>query len=426
MDFERSVPALNRHAQLRLLGLVTGGVILLIVLVTGARALFHHEEPAPAPLPAGEVQLTRQQLASLTIEPARSDDGVERTGASGQITVDETRSTPVFLPYSGQILQVAVDAGSRVAQGDVLLRIRTSDIVDARNALFSAQAQHAAALSQLRVAQENAARAEQIYREAGGALKDLQQARSDLVNAQSAVRITDSSVGAARDKLVVFGKTPAEIARLEGAANIAGAHAETNLRAPIGGVVVTRSVSSGQFVQVGGTTPAFVIADLSKVWLVAQVAETDAERVHLGDHVTVRTSAIPGREFDAVIDNIGAQIDPVTHRLAVRATIANPDGVLKPQMFADFTIKTPLGEIKAPAGTPRPGPAGVVSVPVQAVIHEGDSARVWVYLGNGRVRARDVVVGETHDGRVAVISGLRPGDRVVSAGALFVNEAGLD
>ncbi|MFX8999887.1 hypothetical protein ABTN27_21320, partial [Acinetobacter baumannii] len=82
-------------------------------------------------------------------------------------------------------------------------------------------------------------------------------------NAQSAVRITDSSVGAARDKLVVFGKTPAEIARLEGAANIAGAHAETNLRAPIGGVVVTRSVSSGQFVQVGGTTPAFVIADLS-------------------------------------------------------------------------------------------------------------------------------------------------------------------
>ncbi|MEQ1359224.1 efflux RND transporter periplasmic adaptor subunit, partial [Salmonella enterica] len=87
----------------------------------------------------------------------------------------------------------------------------------------------------------------------------------------------------------------------------------------------------------GGTTPAFVIADLSKVWLVAQVAETDAERVHLGDHVTVRTSAIPGREFDAVIDNIGAQIDPVTHRLAVRATIANPDGVLKPQMFADFT-----------------------------------------------------------------------------------------
>ncbi|MFX4914404.1 hypothetical protein ABTC20_19515, partial [Acinetobacter baumannii] len=76
------------------------------------------------------------------------------------------------LPYSGQILQVAVDAWSRVAQGDVLLRIRTSDIVDARNALFSAQAQHAAALSQLRVAQENAARAEQIYREAGGALKD--------------------------------------------------------------------------------------------------------------------------------------------------------------------------------------------------------------------------------------------------------------
>ncbi|WP_408591659.1 efflux RND transporter periplasmic adaptor subunit [Novosphingobium sp.] len=426
MDFERSVPALDRNQQLRLLGLAVGAVVLVIVLITLGRALFHHDEPAPAPLPAGEVQLTRAQLASLTIEPARVDDGVERTGASGQITVDETRSTPVFLPYAGQILQVAVDAGARVAQGDVLLRIRTSDIVDARNALFSAQAQRSSAASQLRVAQENAARAEQIYREAGGALKDLQQARSDLVNAQSAVRIADSAVGSARDKLVVFGKTPVEIARLEGASDIAGAHAETNLRAPIGGVVVTRSVSSGQFVQTGGTTPAFVIADLSKVWLVAQVAETDAERVHLGDHVAVTTSAIPGREFDAVIDNIGAQIDPVTHRLAVRATIANPDGALKPQMFADFTIKTPLREVRAPVGAPLPGPGGVVSVPVQAVIHEGDSARVWVYLGNGRVRARDVVPGETHDGRVAIISGLRPGDRVVSSGALFVNEAGLD
>lgn len=428
MDFDRSIPALNRNQQLRLLGLALGAVVLVIVLVTVTRALFHHEDPAPAPLPAGEVQLTQSQLASLTVEPARGDDGVERTGASGQIAVDETRSTPVFLPYAGQILQVAVDAGAHVSAGDVLLRIRTSDIVDARNSLFAAQAQRSAAASQLRVAQENAARAEQIYREAGGALKDLQQARSDLVNAQSAVRIADSAVGAARDKLVVFGKTPAEISRLEGSADVAGAHAETNLRAPIGGVVVTRSVSSGQFVQVGGTTPAFVIADLSKVWLVAQVAETDAERVHLGDHVAVTTSAIPGREFDAVIDNIGAQIDPVTHRLAVRATIANPDGALKPQMFADFTIKTPLRKLAA-SGTvplPVPAPSGLVSVPVQAVIHEGDSARVWIYLGNGRVRARDVQTGETHDGRIVILNGLKPGERVVSAGALFVNEAGLD
>jgi hypothetical protein len=139
------------------------------------------------------------------------------------------------------------------------------------------------------------------------------------------------------------------------------------------------------------------------------VAETDAPRVQLGDHVAVTTTALPGREFDAVIDNVGAQIDPVTHRLTVRATIANPDGALKPQMFANFTIRTPM-TAKATH------PMGLVSVPSLAVIHEGDSARVWVYLGKGRVKSREVTAGESHDGFVTILSGLKPGEKVVSAG----------
>ncbi|EGD59381.1 secretion protein HlyD [Novosphingobium nitrogenifigens DSM 19370] len=419
MNFERGVPVLNRGEQIRILVVAVVAVALVVAAVVAVRAWMQPVPEKPVVLPAGEVQLTDRQLASLTIEPARGDDGVERTGATGQIAVDETRSTPVFLPYSGQILKVFVENGAHVATGDPLLRIRTGDIVDARNALFSAEAQRSAASSQVRVAQENAARAEQIYHNAGGALKDLQQARSDLVNAQSALRIADSAVGAARDKLVVFGKTPEEISRLEAARDIAGLHAETNLRAPIGGVVVTRSVASGQYVTSGGSQPAFVIADLSKVWLVAQVAETDAPRVQLGDHVAVTTTALPGREFDAVIDNVGAQIDPVTHRLTVRATIANPDGALKPQMFANFTIRTPM-TAKATH------PMGLVSVPSLAVIHEGDSARVWIYLGKGRVKSREVTAGESHDGFVTILSGLKPGEKVVSAGALFVNEAGVE
>ncbi|WP_298199740.1 efflux RND transporter periplasmic adaptor subunit [Novosphingobium sp.] len=421
MNFERRVPTLSRDQQIRILVLAVLAVVLVTALLWGLRAVLSRTDPPPPPLPPGELQLTRQQVSSLKIAAARYDDGYERTGATGQIAVDETRSTPVFLPYSGQVLTVPVQNGDHVRQGDVLLRIRTSDVVDARNALFAAEAQRASAASQLRVAQENAARAEQIYRTAGGALKDVQQARSDLVNAQSALRIAESAVGAAKDKLVVFGKTPGEIARLDGAGGIGGIHADTSLRAPISGVVVTRAVAEGQYVTGGGTTPAFVIADLSKVWLVAQVAESDAARVHIGDHLTVTTTAYPGREFDAVIDNVAAQIDPVTHRLQVRATIANPDGALKPQMFADFTIRSPIA-----ATTPTaPGPH-LLAVPAEAVIHEGDSARVWVYLGKGRVIARPVRTGESHDGRITVLSGLRPGEQVVSAGALFVNEAGLD
>jgi cobalt-zinc-cadmium efflux system membrane fusion protein len=220
-----------------------------------------------------------------------------------------------------------------------------------------------------------------------------------------------AAMTAARAKLSVFGAN-------------GGGGGDAVMRAPISGVVVTRAIAQGQYVSggAGGSSqPSFLIADLSRVWLVAQVAESDASRVHIGDKVVVTATAYPGRTFDATIDNVGAQIDPVSHRLQVRATIANPDGALKPQMFANFTIETPDKEVPAVAAAPR-----LLSLPSEAVIHEGDSARVWVWQGKGRVKVRDVVTGESHDGRVTIVSGLNPGEKVVTQGAIFVNEAGLD
>ena len=116
-----------------------------------------------------------------------------------------------------------------------------------------------------------------------------------------------------------------------------------------------------------------------------------------------------------MIDNIAGALDPVTHRLAVRASIANPDSSLKPQMFASFSIDVPK-----PVGQPAP-----VEISAAAVIHEGEAARVWIDHGNGRLEARNVTVGDSHDGRISILSGLSPGMRVVTQGAIFVNEAGL-
>jgi len=146
------------------------------------------------------------------------------------------------------------------------------------------------------------------------------------------------------------------------------------------------------------------------------LAETEAARVRVGDQVAVTTPAYPGRTFRARIDNIGAALDPVSHRLPVRATIRNADGALKPQMFADFTI------VASSSGS---GIANDVSVPASAIIHEGDGARLWVAEPNRMLRAREITVGSTLNGMVRVTRGLKPGERVVTAGALFVNEAGL-
>jgi len=409
--------ALPKSVQVRYLILAGAGVAAIAALVMLGKTLFHHEDKPAAPLPPGVVQLSQSQMASVKLERVDNGDDYQRTQATGQIAADDTLSTPVFLPYSGQVTDVYVQAGAQVTPGQPLLKVRTGDVVDARNTLFAANAQHASANAQLKLAQSNLARAEQVYKTAGGALKDYQQAQNDFVAAQAAQRSAESALAAARDKLVVFGKTGAEIGRLQNAGDIGGLHAETVFHAPIAGVISQRSVSTGQYVQSGGSSPVLTIANPARVWLVAQLAESDASAVHLGDGVDVTVPGLNGRVFHATIDNVAQQLDPTTHRLPVRATIANADRALKPQMFANFTIRHAVNTGNRPDG---------VTVPAQAVIHEGDAARVWISQGNGRLVSREVQVADSSGGRVRIIGGLKAGEVVATTGAIFVNEAGLD
>ncbi len=211
----------------------------------------------------------------------------------------------------------------------------------------------------------------------------------------------------------LFGKSAGEIRALQSTSLALGGQAATVYRSPVTGVVADRSVSPGQFLSAGGSNALMTITDLSRVWLVAQLPESEAANVRLGDGVVVTTPSVPGRTFSARIDNISAALDPNTHRLPVRATVADAEGLLKPQMFASFTIRRMLG-----------GEAGAL-VPAEAIIHEGEAARLWVYGRDGLLHARMVQTGDTEGGLTRVVRGLNSGERVVVSGALFVNEAGL-
>ena len=403
---------LPRQQQLRWLAIVVAVVVAIALLWAVIARLTHHDPVVPAPPPPGTFRPTAEQIATMKVLRVGYETSGARTLASGAITVDGDRSTPVLMPYAGQVIRVLADAGQRVTQGQPLLLVQTSDFVDARSGLFSARAASQNAQAQLATATRTAERQRQIFETAGGAQKDYQQAQTDLVAAQATARTAAAALGASRDKLAILGKTPAEIGQLEGAGEVSGIHDQTTLHAPIAGLIASRDVSAGQYVSQGGDKPVMTITDPSHVWLVAQVAEGDASAVHLGDDVTVTTPALPGRSFHATINLVGAALDPQTHRLPVRATIANPDGALKPQMFASFSIR-------------RPNVAQALRVPAAAVIHEGDAARVWVVRPDGLLAARDVTSGDEQDGQVVILSGLKPGERIVTAGALFVNEAGL-
>ncbi len=404
--------SLSRSAQMRWLGIAAGVIVGLVLIVVLIGKLTHHE-PAPAPVtPAGTFRPTRDQMAGLTTMRVGYGASDARTLASGAITVDGDRSTPVLMPYSGQVVRVLADAGQHVTEGQPLLLVKTTDFVDARSGLFAARAGLQNAQAQLATAQRTAERQRLIYETAGGALKDYQQAKTDLAAAQATARTAAASLGASRDKLAILGKSQGEISRLESVGEVSGIHDVTTLHAPISGLIATRDVSAGQYLSQGGDKPVMTITDPSHVWLIAQLAENDASAVHRGDSVTVTTTALPGRSFHATIDLVGAALDPQSRRLPVRATIANPDGALKPQMFASFSIQ-------------RSHSGDALLVPAAAVIHEGDDARVWVVRPDGLLIARKVTAGEEQDGKVAITAGLRSGERIVTTGALFVNEAGL-
>jgi cobalt-zinc-cadmium efflux system membrane fusion protein len=182
--------------------------------------------------------------------------------------------------------------------------------------------------------------------------------------------------------------------------------------APIGGTVIQRQVGLGQYVTSaasGGSAPAFTIADLATVWLVANVRESDAPSLRIGQPAEVTVLALPGRKFAARISWIGASIDPGTHRLLVRAEVQNREGLLKPMMFASFSIAT-----SEPAAAP--------AVPQSAIVYEGEKARVFVVDGEN-VAARKVRIGRRSDDMIEIVDGLKAGEKVVTAGTLFVDRA---
>ena len=155
-----------------------------------------------------------------------------------------------------------------------------------------------------------------------------------------------------------------------------------NILAPIRGMVVDRQIGPGQYAQAGAANPVYTIADLSSVWLVANVREADAARVQRGQSVEVHVLAYPERTFSARVVYVAPTIDPSTHRLTVRAVMDNADGALKPEMFANFVILTSDSQ-QSPA------------VPDGAVVYEGDAAHVWVLRADGTL-----VVAPIRTGRV--------------------------
>ncbi len=392
---------------------VLAGFAVAALTLIGAAGFFGaHPQAAKAEdePERGVFRPTGEQWRGLTLADVQMRRFDEIEIADGRIEADADHTTDVVSPFTGRVIQVLAEPGQRVARSTPLFTVAANEVVQGRADLSTALGALAAAQAQLKLAKETETRQGELYASAGGALKDARQAQGDSVAAEGQLRTAQAQLGSARSRLAILGQNDKDISSLERMPAAEAVNPRATVYAPAEGVIIKRALGPGQAIAVGGD-PLFSISDLSTVWLTAQVRESDAAKVRLGAAVSVVTPAWPGRVFAAKVVYVAPTLDPDTHRLPVRAEIANRDGALKPQMFARFTIDSgPVG--RSPAA------------PEAAVIRDGDTARVWVAAADGALRIRPVVTGRVQDGMVQITQGLKPGERVVAKGSLFVDQAG--
>jgi cobalt-zinc-cadmium efflux system membrane fusion protein len=347
------------------------------------------------------------EWASLTIEPVTQRGFRAERATEGKIAIDEDRSTPVFSPYAGRVTKLLAKPGDQVVKGQPLFVIEAADNVQAQNDFIAAMAAMNKAKSALDLAQLQDKRAKDLFEGKAVPLKDYQQSQATLIQAENDMRSSQTAMEAARNKLRILGLTDDDIAKFQEKRLI---NPETTIFAPIGGTVVQRKIGPGQYVNAGASDPVYVIGDLSTVWMTAFVRESDCATVSVGQDVTFNVLALPGRTLSAQLNYVATAIDPATRRLLVRATVDNKDFVLKPEMFANVTIYS--------AGD-RPA----VGVPKTALIYEGDQVRIWVAHPDKSIELREIKSGLTNGDLVEVVGNLKPGEMIVTKGALFIDRA---
>jgi cobalt-zinc-cadmium efflux system membrane fusion protein len=404
---------LPRRRQIAILVQLAIAAVVVVVAVILLRGMFApKEEPAVTEEP-GTFQPTKEQLANLKIMPVALATFHSQQLTDGKIATNDDTTTPVYSPFTGQVTRLIAKAGDIVKKGDPLFAIAASEFVQGQNDLVSAAAALKTAEAQLKLAQANEKREHALYDAKGAPLKDWLQSQSDLVNAESSHRTAEIALAAVRNRLVILGKSERDVTQMEAAPQTTRTSPETIVPAPIGGTVIQRQVSVGQYINSaasGATTPVYQIGNLSTVWLVAAVREVDVPSMRVGEPVDVTVLAYPNRVFTARLAYVGSVVDDTTRRVMVRAEVDNPDGALKPEMFAAFRIVT-SDDSSAPG------------IPEMAIVYEGDAAHVWVMRDDGKIVSRAIRTGRTLNGLVEVLDGLKPGEKIVTSGTLFIDRA---
>lgn len=306
----------------------------------------------------------------------------------GSVQVSEQRIARIGAPVTGRITDIDAVLGQQVKQGQTLATLNSTEL--AQNQLV-----YIKALQQIELHSKAVERARTLLDADVISKAEVQRREAELSAAQA-------ELSAAADQLQVLGMSQQSIAKLSKSSSM---HSLSNVTARISGTVIGRKVNLGQVVQ--PADELFVVADLSKIWAVAEVPEGQIDLIELGEEVNVEVPALDKASIRAKLIYVGDVVNPQTRTVTVRTEINNQDKSLKPDMLVSMLLKS------------KPLPK--LAIPSQAVVRENDKNYVFVQIAPNKFRLREVLLGTDFQEMVAVVNGLEKDEVVVSEGAFHVN-----
>ena len=352
---------------------------LYIIVIALAFASCKSNSNAPQKSSKNHTDNLAQVITTTTVKERPMNDELL---LNGNISCDESLMGKVFIPCTGRVNGVHVEVGDHVARGQVLAVVHSTEAAENTQDLSDARAQLRVALRELRMK------------------KDM----------QASGMTSDKDVAEARAQVSLL---KAQLNRLAVVSGINNYHQGSNaiLRSPISGFIISKSVYNDSYVdESSNDTPAFEIADISRVWVIADVYESDIAKVHQGSNVYVTTMAYPDKIFTGKINKIYSMIDEDSKTMKVCITLDNPSGLLKPGMFANVHV-TLQEQIHL-----------ALCVPAESVIFENGNNYVIVKHGNTYQRQQVTPIHST-DRYIWISSGVRPNDVVVCKNALLMYNA---
>jgi cobalt-zinc-cadmium efflux system membrane fusion protein len=329
------------------------------------------------------------QLGSISLETAQKAPAAD-VNLFGRLTWNGDATANIFSPVAGRVLKISAQLNCPVAAGEVLAEVDSPD--------------YGQALADVRTAEGNVAAADKTLTRAKDLLGHGAVAEKDVEAAEAADRAANAEKDRAQARL----------------ANYGGKAGDTNsrylLRSPLGGVLVDKSLSPGQEIRADMMlanapqffAPLFVVTDPTRLWVQLDVTENYLRHLKPGTPLTMRAQAFPDETFTGAVDSVSAALDPTTRTVTVRGSVDNASGRLKAEMLVTVEVAT--------------GEAPKLQVPAKAVFLRGNDHCIFVAEQPGAFQRRVVKVGQTSDDSVEIVEGLQPGERVVSDGALLLEE----